>query len=91
MPHVPVKIYLVMISWFFLLGENHVGFAETDPPEPDAVFTHTSEMLFENNFTSLEENSLFLLERDPVWNDVFFPCPILFYLHHKNYFVKIMS
>lgn len=61
-----------MISWFFSLGQIHVGFVETDPPEPDAVFTHTSEVLFENSFTSLEENSLFLLEWDPVWN-VFLP------------------
>lgn len=58
---VPEKTCLVTTSWFFLLDQIHVGLAEIDPPEPDAIFTYTSEALFENNFTDLEKNSLFFL------------------------------
>lgn len=59
MPHVPGKTSLVtMCCFFFLLDKIHVGLAETDPPELDAIFTCTSEALFENNFTGLEKKSV---------------------------------
>lgn len=58
MPQVPDKTSLVTISWFFLLDQVHVGLAETGPPEPDAIFTHTSEALFENNFVGLQKKSV---------------------------------
>lgn len=60
-PCLPGKTCLVIMSWFFLLDQIHVGLAEADPLEPDAVFINASEALFENKFTSLEKNSLFLL------------------------------
>lgn len=58
MPQVPDKTSLVTVSCFFLLDQIHVGLAETDPPEPDAIFTHTSEALFENNFVGLQKKSV---------------------------------
>jgi len=61
MTRVPDKTCLVTSSWVFLLHQIRVGLAETDPPEPDAVFTHTPEALFENSFTGLEKTRLFLL------------------------------
>lgn len=57
----PGKTCLVTMSCFCLLDQIRVGLAETDPLEPDAVFINTSEAVFENKFTSLEKNSLFLL------------------------------
>lgn len=74
MPCMPGKTCLVTISWFFFLDQIHVGLAETGPPMPDAIFGHASEALFENNFISLEKNSLFLLVWDLVWNDKWLFC-----------------
>lgn len=74
MPCVPGKTCLVTISWFFFLDQIHVSLAETGPPTPDAIFGRASEALFENNFISLEKNSLFLLVWDLVWNDKWFFC-----------------
>lgn len=61
MPHMPGKTCLVTMTWCFLLDQIHVGLAQTDPLEPDAVFINSSEELFEKKFTSL-----FLL----VWDTV---------------------
>lgn len=60
-PCLPGETCLVIMGWFFLLDQIHVGLAESDPLEPDAVFINISEALFENKFASLEKNSLFLL------------------------------
>lgn len=50
MPHMPGKTCLVTMTWCFLLDQIHVGLAQTDPLEPDAVVINTSEELFENKF-----------------------------------------
>lgn len=53
MPHMPGKTCLVTMTKCFLLDQIHVGLAQTDPLEPDAVFINSSEELFEKKFTSL--------------------------------------